>query len=204
MSTPRYLRRSWPTMAWGVVIALCIAGALVLAGMLTVRGVERRTRLTVTADLQRTGDSLLRHARADIIALSQRVDSLRAVAAHRDTVWLHARTAARREATAPMPSATDTTALVAAVQQCRATLMSAVTACDSAQAAHAAVIDAQTARAARDSAALAALTVVTAGISRSRDAALTQLARTHHQRRLERSVCAVSVATNLIQWRLSR
>jgi hypothetical protein len=204
MTAPRYFRRSWTAMVWGVVIALCLAGALILAGMLTVGSVERRTKAAVTAELRHASDSAiaLEIARGD--SLVRQLVIARASARQRDTVWLRARAAAQAVTAAPLPSATDTTALLSTLQGCRDTLDATVTACDSAQAAQRLVITALEAQAALHDSARTARAQREVLLQRSRDDARAALHRAHRWRTIERSACAVSLVTNLVQWRLAR
>lgn len=188
----RYYRSSYAPVLWGVVVSVALAAALVFAHRSALSRARVEERRTVLLE----GDALLRQALAHSRVQARLIDSLTIEAARVDTVWRVAKTAAATVLAAPIP--TDTAALVAAVQACRATLGATVTACDSAQAAQRAVIVAQAERARTDSAALAAHAVLTAGITRSRDAALAQLATRSKWRTLERGACAASVGLNLL------
>ena len=192
-----YYRHSLPRLAWGVAIAAALLLGLWLAGRASVRAIQERERTAVLAE----GDALLKLALAEGDSLRRQVDSLRIEAAHRDTVLVHTIERARGEAAKPIPPASDTAALVAAVRSCRAALDTLVTDCDAFRAtANAALATAQEQHAA-DSTRDAIRAQQLAAITRSRDAAQQQLAGRGKWQAFERGACAASVVTNYLQWR---
>lgn len=197
MTPSTYQRRDWGRLAWGVAIAAALLLGLWLAGRATVRAIQERERTAVLAE----GDALLRVALAQGDSLRRQVDSLRIEAAHRDTVLVHTIERARSEAAQPVPPASDTAALVAAVRSCRATLDTLVTDCDAFRATANAALAAAQEQHAADSTRDAIRSQQLAAISRSRDAAQQQLAGRGHWQAFERGVCAASVVTNFLQWR---
>lgn len=201
MSPATYQRTDWMRLVWGVVIALALALALGLgfwlAGRTVVRTIQASTRAAVLAE----GDTLLRVALAHGDSLRRVNDSLRIVAAHRDTVLIHTVERAKAEAAAPIPPATDTAALVAAVRSCRATLDTLVTDCERYRETATAALEAARQQHEADAARDAARAQQLAAITRSRDAALSQMAGRGKWQTFGRGVCAASVGLNVLQWR---
>ena len=183
-----YYRRSLAPTVWGVVIALAIAAALVFAHRSAVASAVTAER----AKVLREGESLLRLSLAHSADLKREADSLRAVVAHVDTVVVSRLRTVRD--TAWLPADTSPVVRLAA---CRAQLDSLATDCERFRAtATAALANADSLRKAQDKAA-EAQSVITAGITRSRDAALSQLASHGKRRSFERGVCVASVGLNI-------
>jgi len=178
---------------WGLAIAFALLGALWLAGRATVRAIQERERTAVLAE----GDTLLRLALAQGNALKREVDSLRIEAARRDTVLVHTIERVRTETAKPIPPGTDTTALIAAVRSCRATLDTLATDCEAFRAvATTALAKADTAKRA-DSSVIAALSLSLAAVRRADSAKAASLTRRSTWRTVERGVCAGSIAANI-------
>jgi hypothetical protein len=187
-----YYRRSYAPVVWGVVIALALAAALVFAHRATVAVAVAAERAAVLAD----GASLLALSQAHSAAIRRERDSLRAVVARVDTV-LVTRLRTVRD-TAWLPADPSPVVRLAA---CRATLDTLASDCERFRVtASKALANADSLHRA-DSATAHAQSIITAGITRSRDAALTQLASRGKWRAFERGVCVASLATNYFQWR---
>ena len=183
-----YYRRSYTPVLWGVVIALALAAALVFAHRAAVAAAVAAERTKVLGE----GEALLRLSLAHSAALKREADSLRAVVAHVDTVIVSRLRTVRD--TAWLPADTSPVVRLAA---CRAQLDTIATDCERFRAtATAALANADSLRRA-DSTTLAAQSVITAGITRSRDAALSQLASHGKRRSFERGVCVASVGLNI-------
>jgi hypothetical protein len=190
--TPTYYRPRYAPMIWGVVIALALAAALVFAHRATVAVAVAAERAAVLAD----GASLLALSQAHSAAIRRERDSLRAVVARVDTVLVSRLRTVRDTAWLPA----DTSPVVR-LASCRAQLDTLATDCERFRAtATAALANADSLRRA-DSTAAHAQAVITAGITRSRDAALSQLAARGKRRSFERGVCVASGLLNVLQWR---
>lgn len=196
----RYYRPAYTRLVWGLAIALALSVALWLAGRATVRAIREDERSAVLAE----GDTLLKLALAQGDSLRRVGDSLRVEAAHRDTVLIHTIERAKAETAKPLPPASDTAALVAAVRSCRATLDTLASDCEAFRATANAALEAARAKSAAESARDAARAQQLAAITRSRDDAQAQLAGRSRGRAFERGVCVASLATNYLQWRSSR
>jgi hypothetical protein len=197
MTRATYMRRDGTRVLWGVVIALALFAGLWYAGTLTLRAAREDERRIVLAE----GDSLQRLATARGDTLRRALDSLRRAVRKVDTVLVARIVQAKRDAQAPVPPATDTAALVTAVRRCRATLDTLATECEHFRAtATAALTAADSLRRVQDESAKA-YALITAGITRSRDAALAQLTSRGKVRAFERGVCLASLTANYFQWR---
>ncbi|GAB1345027.1 hypothetical protein [Gemmatimonas sp.] len=197
MTRATYQRRDWGRLVWGVVIALALGVALYIAGRATVRAIQEQERRAVLAE----GDTLAKLALARGDSLRRVVDSLRIVTAHRDTIVVHTIERAKAETAKPLPPASDTAALVAAVRSCRATLDTLVTDCTRYRETATAALEAAKQQHEADSTRDAIRAQQLAAITRSRDAALTQIASRGRWHSFERGVCVASLATNYLQWR---
>ncbi|MCO4101064.1 MAG: hypothetical protein HEQ38_17055 [Gemmatimonas sp.] len=187
-----YMRPNYTRIVWGAVIALALLAALVWAGVLTVRAIREDERRVVLLE----GAALFAKASARTDALVRERDSLRVVVARVDTV-LVSRLRTVRD-TAWLPADTSAPVRLAA---CRLALDSLATDCERYRVtATAALANADSLHRA-DSTAAHAQAIIAAGITRSRDAALTQLASHGKRRSFERGVCVASLATNYLQWR---
>lgn len=187
-----YYRRSYTPVLWGVVIALAIAAGLVFAHRAAVASAVAAERAKVLGE----GEALLRLSLAHSADLKREADSLRVLVAHVDTVVVSRLRTVRD--TAWLPADTSPVVRLAA---CRAQLDTLATDCERFRAtATAALANADSLRKAQDKAA-EAQSVITAGITRSRDAALAQLASHGKRRAFERGVCVASVGLNVLQWR---
>lgn len=187
-----YYRRSYTPLIWGVVIALALAAALVFAHRATVASAVAAERATVL----REGETLFTLAQAHSEAIRRERDSLRAVVALVDTVLVHRLRTVRD--TAWLPADTSPVVRLAA---CRATLDTLATDCERFRAtATAAFANADSLHRA-DSTAAHAQSIITAGVTRSRDAALSQLASRGKRQSFERGVCVASGLLNVLQWR---
>ena len=162
-----YYRRSYPPVLWGVVIALAIAAALVFAHRSAVAAAVTAERAKVLGE----GEALLRLSLAHSADLKRQADSLRAVVAHVDTVVVSRLRTVRD--TAWLPADTSPVVRLAA---CRAQLDTLATDCERFRATATAALANADDRHRADSTTLAAQSIITAGITRSRDAALSQLA----------------------------
>ena len=190
--TPTYYRPRYAPVVWGVVIALALAAALVFAHRAAVASAVAAER----AKVLREGEGLLRVALSHSAALKREADSLRVVVARVDTVLVSRLRTVRDTAWLPA----DTSPVVR-LASCRAQLDTLATDCERFRAtATAALANADSLRRA-DSTTLAAQSVITAGITRSRDAALAQLASRGKVRAFERGVCLASLTANYFQWR---
>ena len=184
----RYYRPRYAPVVWGVVIALALAAALVFAHRATVAVAVAAERAAVLAD----GASLLALSQAHSAAIRRERDSLRAVVARADTV-LVTRLRTVRD-TAWLPADTSPVVRLAA---CRATLDTLASDCERFRVtASKALANADSLRRA-DSTRLAAQSIITAGITRSRDAAQSQLAARGKWRAFERGVCVASLGANI-------
>ena len=184
----RYYRPRYAPVVWGVVIALALAAALVFAHRATVAVAVAAERAAVLAD----GASLLALSQAHSAAIRRERDSLRAVVARVDTV-LVTRLRTVRD-TAWLPADTSPVVRLAA---CRATLDTLASDCERFRVtASKALANADSLHRA-DSAAAHAQAIIAAGITRSRDAALSQLAARGKWRAFERGVCAASIGLNV-------
>lgn len=204
-----------PSWLWGLMGVLALALGVWKAGAITVAMIRADERAAVL----REGDALLAVINTNAGRIARERDSVTRILAQRDTQLTAALAAAgrviERIVTKEVPvlpaSLLDTaatrrtlTALRVDLTTCRDTLAGLVSACtqyrqtsDSARAVGARQRTA-------DSTALVRMAEQTAAISRSRDAAVQQLSRRSTWRTVERSVCAVSAATNLIQWRYAK
>jgi hypothetical protein len=183
-----YYRRSYAPVVWGVVIALALAAALVFAHRATVAVAVAAERAAVLAD----GASLLALSQAHSAAIRRERDSLRAVVARVDTV-LVTRLRTVRD-TAWLPADPSPVVRLAA---CRATLDTLASDCERFRVtASKALANADSLHRA-DSATAHAQSIITAGITRSRDAALSQLAARGRWRAFERGVCAAALGFNV-------
>lgn len=202
-----------PRWLWGVIVALALAVALWKAGVLTIEQIRASERAAVL----REGDAFAALYRTEAQRIARERDSVLRVLAQRDTQLTVALAAAgrviERIVTKEVPvlpaSLLDTaatrrtlTALRFDLTTCRDTLAGLMSACtqyrltsDSARAVGARQRTA-------DSTALARMAEQTAAISRSRDAAVASLARQSKWRTITYSTCAVSLATNFIQWKV--
>lgn len=189
---PTYYRPRYAPVIWGVVIALALAAALVFAHRAAVASAVAAERATVL----REGETLFRLAQAHSEAIRRERDSLRAVVARVDTVLVHRLRTVRD--TAWLPADTSPVVRLAA---CRAQLDSLATDCERFRAtATAALANADSLHRA-DSVSAHAQSIITAGITRSRDAALSQLASRGKRQSFERGVCVASGLLNVLQWR---
>ncbi|MCA2992065.1 hypothetical protein [Gemmatimonas sp.] len=195
MTTPRWYRGA-PSWLWGAVISLALLAALAWGGWLTLswaRSDERRIVLT-------EGEAFTRLATQHADSLARVLDSTRRVVAQVETLVVERLVRARQEAAAPLPPATDTTALVAAVQSCRAQLDTLVTDCTAyRRAAATALAQADTIRRS-DSTVLAGLSLQLAALRRADSARATQQSRRSRVRVVADGVCAAAVGTHLFQW----
>ncbi len=195
---PTYYRPRYAPVVWGVVIALALAAALVFAHRATVAVAVAAERAAVLAD----GASLLALSQAHSAAIRRERDSLRAVVARVDTVLVTRLRTVRDTAWLPdtiLPTSANRSAAV--MTACRAQLDTLATDCERFRVtATKALANADSLHRA-DSAAAHAQSIITAGITRSRDAALSQLAARGKWRAFERGVCVASLATNYFQWR---
>ena len=183
-----YSRRAYAPVVWGVVIALALAAALVFAHRATVAVAVAAERAAVLAD----GASLLALSQAHSAAIRRERDSLRAVVARVDTVLVHRLRTVRD--TAWLPADTSPVVRLAA---CRAQLDTVASDCDRfRRIVTSALANADSLHRA-DSTAAHAQSIITAGITRSRDAALSQLASRGKWRAFERGVCVASVGLNV-------
>lgn len=183
-----YYRRSYAPVVWGVVIALALAAALVFAHRATVAVAVAAERAAVLAD----GASLLALSQAHSAAIRRERDSLRAVVARVDTV-LVTRLRTVRD-TAWLPADTSPVVRLAA---CRATLDTLATECALFRASATLALAAADSLAVTQSDAAKAAAWQLAAITRSRDAALSQLASRGKWRAFERGVCVASVGLNV-------
>lgn len=208
MTAPRGDRgpSSW---LWGIIVALALALALWKAGMLSIAQIRASERAAVLKE----GDAFAALYRTEAQRIARERDSVLRVLAQRDTQLTAALNTAQRVIVKEVPvipasllDTTQTRAALTALQQglttCRDTLAGLVSACtqyrltsDSARAVGARQRTA-------DSTALVRMAEQTAAISRSRDAAVASLARQSKWRTLTYSTCAVSLATNFIQWKV--
>lgn len=192
MTPPSYRRSDWSHMVWGVVIALAIAAALVFMHRSTVAAAVAAERAKVLQE----GEALLRVSLEHSAAMKQEADSLRLAVARVDTVFLQRLRTVRDTAWLPA----DTSPVVR-LSSCGAQLDTLATECERFRASATAALDAaDSLRRAQDKAA-EAQSLITAGITRSRDAALSQLASRGTSRAFERGLCVASLATNYFQWR---
>lgn len=202
-----------PRWLWGVIVALALALALWKAGMLTVAQIRADERAAVLAE----GDTLLAVINRNAGRIARERDSVARVLAVRDTQLTAALASAgrvvERIVTREVPvlpaSLLDTaatrrtiTALQADLTTCRDTLMGLASACAQYRITSDSARHVSARQRTADSTALARMAEQTAAISRSRDAAVASLARQSKWRTLERSTCAVSLATNFIQWKV--
>lgn len=192
MSAPRWYTGT-PDWLWPVVITLALALGCWFAGRATVRSIRQDERDKVLAE----GDRLVAVAQGVERARWQHVvDSLRKEAARLDTVLDTVFLRAKAETAKPIPPTKDTTALVAAVRSCRATLDTLAQSCASfRESATTALAKADTIQR-RDSAAIAGLSLQLAVIRRADSTKAATLASRSRWRTLERGVCAGSVAFN--------
>lgn len=202
-----------PSWLWGILGVLALALGVWKAGAITVAMIRADERAAVL----REGDALLAVINTNAGRIARERDSVTRVLAQRDTQLTAALASAgrviERIVTKEVPvlpaSLLDTaatrrtlTALRFDLTTCRDTLADLASACmqyritsDSARAAGARQRTA-------DSTALVRMAEQTAAISRSRDAAVASLARQSKWRTLTYSTCAVSLATNVIQWKV--
>ena len=185
-----------PQWVWGVVIAGALLTALGLAGWLSVGWIADRARAKTLAEgaalAQRTA------ARADTLARS--LDSARRIVATVETVVVAQVARARREATAPIPPAADTTGLVAAVRSCRAQLDTLAGDCDAFRvAATTAMARADSVDRAKDDVIRGFSVALAAG--RQQDSIRAARARRWAPARWAAiGGCSAAVATHLFQW----
>lgn len=192
-----YYRPSPTRFVWGVGIALLLALALFFAA----RAASNAIREDERAGVLREGDALLQRALERGAELARERDSLARLVAKVDTVVIERVAKAKAEAAKPIPSATDTSALVTAVRSCRAQLDTLATDCAAFRRTATAALAKAAALHDADTAQLRVQAERAAAITRSRDAALTQLAGRTRWQAFERGVCVASGVANLIQWR---
>jgi hypothetical protein len=190
--TPTYYRPRYAPVVWGVVIALSLAAALVFAHRATVASAVAAERATVL----REGETLFALSQAHSEAIRRERDSLRAVVARVDTVLVHRLRTVRD--TAWLPADTSPVVRVAA---CRATLDTLASECAQFRASATLALAAAESLAVTQSDAAKAAAWQLAAITRSRDAALSQLAARGKWRAFERGVCVASLGANYFQWR---
>jgi hypothetical protein len=183
-----YYRRSYAPVIWGVAIALALAAALVFAHRATVAVAVAAERAAVLAD----GASLLALSQAHSAAIRRERDSLRAVVARVDTVLVSRLRTVRDTAWLPADASP-----VVRLAACRATLDTLASECAQFRASATLALAAADSLAVTQSDAARAAAWQLAAITRSRDAAQSQLAARGKWRAFERGVCAGSIGLNV-------
>jgi hypothetical protein len=198
MTPASYVRRDWTRLVWGVVIALALLAGLWYAGTLTLRAARDDERRIVLAE----GDSLQQLATARGDTLRRALDSLRRAVRQVDTVLVSRLRTVRDTAWLPDTILlTPTNRSAAVMTACRAQLDTLASDCERFRATATTALATADSLHRADSSTVHAQSIITAGIARSRDAALKQLAARGTLRAFERGVCVASLATNYFQWR---
>lgn len=158
------LRARLTPYAWWLVIALALALGCWFAGRATVTQIRQDERTRVLAEGERVASAISAAERAH---WQHAVDSLRAAASAVDTVLDTVFLRAKAESRAPIPPASDTTALLASVRSCRATLDTLASTCAAFRATATAALAAADTVQRRDSATIRGLSILLAGEQRN-------------------------------------
>lgn len=188
-----YHRPAYARLVWGAVVALALALALWFAARATADAIRQDERQRVLTE----GHELLEQALAEGQRLAGERDSLRVLVGQRDTLLIERIVQAKQEAALPIPPASDTSALVAAVRSCRATLDTLATECEAFRAMATAALAKADTSAQRDAAVMAGLTMQLAVIRRDDSTKAARAQRASKWRTVERGVCVGSLAANV-------
>lgn len=182
-----------------VVVGVVLALALLLALWCAVRATITAIRTDERAAVLRAGEAILTQSLVTLRAVAHERDALRAVVRQRDTVLVTRLRTVRDTAWVPV----DTTPVVRDAA-CRAQLDTLASDCDAFRvSATAALASADTMRR-RDSTVRSGLSVQLAGVRRADSTKAARLASRATWRTVERALCATSVVSNVLQWRVTR